>query len=106
MTAIRFYRTSHGGFIGFSVIGHTGSRPSGEDIVCAAVSAISITAVNALEVIAQIGATPYVSDGVLHVRFRTNISQKKWAKAQIILRTAWLGLSEIATMYPQYVRIS
>ena len=48
MTSIRFSRDKSGRLSGFTVVGHTGYAPEGEDIVCAGVSALSQTAVNAL----------------------------------------------------------
>lgn len=106
MTAIHFYRSPNGGLEGFSVIGHTGSKPAGEDIICAAVSALSLAAVNALEAVAEIDVAPIVRDGVLHVRIRGALSARQRHDARVILRTAWLGLHDIAAEYPRYVRIS
>ena len=42
-------RTENGLFTGFACKGHAGYAAAGKDIVCAAVSALTTTCVNALE---------------------------------------------------------
>ncbi len=105
MTSIRFYRSQAGHLRGFSVIGHTGSAPAGEDIVCAGISALSITAANALESVAGVTPRTHVRDGFLSVRLPANMSAKTRFAAQVILRTARQGFSDMAVSYPQYVRV-
>jgi len=106
MTSIRLYRDRRGLLRGFSVIGHTGSAEAGEDIVCAGVSALSQTAVNALESVAGIEAIFHLGEGYLSVRLPRGLSARARHTAQVILRTVRQGLNDIATAYPQYVRIS
>lgn len=48
MTRIQIFRTSDGHTRSFSCTGHTGYRQSGDDIVCAGISAIVINTVNCL----------------------------------------------------------
>lgn len=105
MTNIRFYRDTRGLLRGFSIVGHTGSAPAGEDIVCAGVSALSQTAVNALEGVAGIKVSLHMSDGYLGVRLPKGLDAKKLYNAQVILRTVRQGLQGIAATYPQYVRM-
>ena len=104
MVVVRFYRTPKGKLSGFSVTGHSGAGFHGEDVVCAAVSALSVTAVNALERVAGIAVSPFVSDGMLHVRLSGRITPKQRHDAKIILQTARLGLYQIARRHPRHVR--
>lgn len=104
MIAVLFYRTRKNKLNGFSVIGHSGAGSHGEDIVCAAVSALSITAVNALEKVAGIAVSPTVGEGVLHVRIPMDTTKKQKRCAETILRTARLGLYQIAARHPRHVR--
>lgn len=106
MTHIRLYRGSGGRLKGFSVIGHTGSAPSGEDIVCAGISALAITAANALEAIGGIKVRLHSGDGFFSVRLPGGLPQRQAYIAQVILRTAQQGFFDIHAAYPQYVRIS
>jgi uncharacterized protein YsxB (DUF464 family) len=55
MTTITFYKTN-GIYYGFEEKGHTGFAESGDDILCSALSAMTMLIVNAIEV-------SYASDG-------------------------------------------
>ena len=44
-----FHRDEHGDIVSFSLTGHADAGKTGKDIVCAAVSAVSIGAVNGIE---------------------------------------------------------
>lgn len=104
MITVLFYRTSKGRLNGFSVTGHSGAGPHGEDIICAAVSALTITAINALEKVAGITVSPIVGDGFLHVRLPGEMAQKQKRDAKVILQTARLGLCQIAAQHPRFVK--
>ncbi|HIQ61970.1 MAG: ribosomal-processing cysteine protease Prp [Christensenellales bacterium] len=106
MTSVRFYRDRRGLLRGFSVIGHAGSAPSGEDLVCAGVSVLSQTAVNALEAVAGIEVVLHMGDGFLSVRLPKGLSAKRLYGAQVILRTVRQGLEDMAKAYPRYVRVT
>ncbi|GHU82486.1 hypothetical protein FACS1894196_0880 [Clostridia bacterium] len=105
MTSIRFCRTPRGLLRGFVVVGHTGAAPSGEDIVCAGISALTQTAVNALESVAGIKTHPRIAPGFLSVTLPRGGTARQRARAQIILRTVRRGLRDISASYPQYVRM-
>lgn len=48
MTRADFY-TENGSFWGFNIIGHTGLAAEGEDILCAAISAMTMLVINTAE---------------------------------------------------------
>lgn len=52
MTAVRLLKSASGRLTGYEISGHTGFAPSGGDIVCSALSFLSITCANALETVA------------------------------------------------------
>jgi len=106
MTRVRFYRGRCGRVTGFSVIGHAGQAPAGEDIVCAGISAVAISAVNALESVAGIKASLHIGEGFLSVRRPKNLPPLKAHDARVILRTARRGLIDMAATYPQYMRVT
>ncbi len=105
MTLIRLYRRA-GRPSGFSVIGHSGSAPSGEDIVCAGISAVALTAINALESVAGIHTNPCVKEGVLSIRLPAGLSPRQREAARIILLSVEVGFHSIEETYPRYVRVS
>ena len=47
-----FHRDEHGDIVSFELTGHADAGKTGQDIVCAAVSAVSIGAVNGVEALA------------------------------------------------------
>ena len=48
MTTVAFFRSTTYGLIGFEASDHSGSAEEGEDIVCAAVSALTQASLNGL----------------------------------------------------------
>ncbi|MBB1080149.1 ribosomal-processing cysteine protease Prp [Limosilactobacillus sp. STM2_1] len=87
----------------FKLTGHADSGPYGQDIVCAAVSALSISTVNGLEQVVH--AAPHVEQdnangGFLKV---TDLSLER--ESQILLRTLLNGLIDIQESYPQNIKV-
>ena len=87
---------------GFTVQGHSGYASEGEDIVCAAVSAITQTAMMGLKRFApdtrarwREGDAPLLEVEVPHPTRET----------EVILTTMVIGLEDILSGVPQYVRI-
>ena len=106
MTRVRFCRDKSGRLSGFTVLGHTGYAPAGEDIVCAAVAALSQTAVNALEAVAGVEPEVIVRSGFLSARLPKGLRAKQRYAAEIILRSVRQGLEDIAKAYPDLVKVS
>ena len=103
MTRISLFRLPDGRLNGFECKGHAGYAEEGSDIVCAAISALSIACCNALESVA--GARPDVTerDGLLTVR----LDEKQLTHdAQVILRVFEQGIGDIAASYPKNIRIT
>lgn len=105
MTRIEVYRAS-GLLCGFCAKGHAGARTSGEyDLVCAGVSALTQTAVNALESVAGIKPQVTLKDGLLSCVIPQGTAKEEALRADIVLRTAVQGLEDIENVYPQHVRV-
>jgi uncharacterized protein YsxB (DUF464 family) len=86
--------------------GHAGKAKAGEDIVCAAVSVLMQTCVNAMEQVASI--TPDVTVDEAKALIAVRLPRKDGAPAhdaQTILRATVLGLTDISHEYPQYVKL-
>ncbi|WP_338824958.1 hypothetical protein MHOCP_05220 [Moorella humiferrea] len=105
MIKIVFWQDKDGSLFGLTVTGHAGFRPKGEDIVCAAVSALAQTAVLSLR--EQLEEEPVVTlrEGFLECRLAQGLSPAGRKKAQIILKTIAAGLRAIAEDYGDYVAI-
>jgi uncharacterized protein YsxB (DUF464 family) len=102
MIKIDIFRTPAKLISGFSVSGHANTAPHGQDIVCAAVSALTQTAVLGLEGYLQHSIILEIAHGKLEVELKDLPNQL----TEAILATMLLGLLEIEKINPQSVRIS
>ena len=87
------------------IAGHSGQAEAGRDIVCAAVSILGCTCVNALENVC--GIIPEITeneDGMLEFRL-PELHPEENAKAQILMGALKQGLTDLADAYPQHVTI-
>jgi uncharacterized protein YsxB (DUF464 family) len=95
-------------FCGFACEGHADYAESGSDIVCAAVSALTLTCVNALESVA--GIAPKVKrrpkDAYLQVLLPEDITQEQRHDSQVLLRFLQQGIGDLAEQYPKHVHLS
>lgn len=92
----------------FELSGHAGYADHGQDIVCAAISALSISAVNGLEHFLPQPAEVEVrdSDGYLTCSL-PKLDPQTLEQAQWILKTMALGIEKIQQSYGQeYVKIT
>ena len=106
MTTITVYRTPESKPVAFRAEGHAQARARrGEDIVCSAVSALTQTAVNAMQAIAGVDTRPRVGDGLLEAFLPAGLTQEQATTCDIILRTMLQGLTDIQTSYPAHVRV-
>lgn len=78
----------------FELSGHAGFANSGQDIVCAGVSALSIAACNGLELFLSAAPDVQVQDGLLRCRL-PDLPEQELDKAQWILQTMVLGIEQI-----------
>ncbi|MHB1315032.1 MAG: ribosomal-processing cysteine protease Prp [Christensenellales bacterium] len=104
MIRILFFGSNARG--GFSVSGHSGFAEEGQDIVCAAVSALTQSAVMGLVDIAGLQINHNQEKGALSCTVRPSGDLKKQTQAEAILGTLVLGLQSIAAQYPQFVELS
>ncbi len=89
----------------FEIKGHSGYAEEGRDVVCAAVSAVSQTALLGLLKVCDINVSYTVDDGYLKVVLPEDVSEEKRLKAEVILLTMREGLKDIADGYPRFVRL-
>lgn len=88
------------------VSGHAGYAPSGQDIVCAGVSALLGGALNALDHY-QHGRFSYRIDpqGAATIRLGDAMTEEGRQQAQIIMKTFQLGVDMLRQDYPGYLVI-
>ncbi len=107
MTRCILHLDGSGNYTGFSVRGHTGYAEAGSDIVCAAVSVLTTTCVNAMETVA--GVVPHITggtEGALDAELPKDLSTSQLHDCQILLGALRQGLADLVEGYPKYVRLS
>ena len=88
-------RKKNGFYEEFISKGHAGYAEAGQDIVCAAVSALIITTVNSLEKFTDDKFDVQENDGFVSINFRNDLSER----GMLLMDSLLLGLTEIAGSY-------
>lgn len=104
MTVVTVKRLG-GSIISVNAKGHTGYLPEGEDIVCAALSAIIQTAGLGIIHVAKIPADIRIQDGAYSIILPDKIDKSSAQRAESILQTMMLGLSDLENGYPEHIKI-
>jgi len=104
MVIVEIYR-SNGTITGYSVRGHAGFSPRGEDIVCAAVSMLAQTTM--LGLARYIDGLAYKVDesGILRCSLPKGLSQTQLIQTEAILETMTAGFRNLQRDYSQYIRV-
>lgn len=101
------FSTSEGKFVGVECTGHCGYAEEGEDIVCSALSSVIQTAV--LGIIRVVGINiGYETDeqtGYLKAILPKTIGKSDARDADLILRTAYLGVSDLHETFSDYISL-
>ena len=85
-----------GSYLDFLSKGHAGYAEEGQDIVCAAVSALIITTVNSLEKFTEEQLEAEADEGYVSIHFKTNPNTER---GKLLMDSLILGLTEIEHSY-------
>ncbi len=99
MIQVKVTRNEEGLISSFKIEGHSGYAERGQDIVCAAVSALSQTTLMGLEEVLGLSPAVIRYEGMLEVAVR----EPRLAAA--LLDAMLLGLRDVARSYPEYIRV-
>lgn len=93
---------------GFEVSGHSGYSKSGSDIVCAAVSGITLTTLGGLKDVLKIQVSPKMDEetGYLKVILPLNMKDEDFYETDILLKTMCEGLKSIAHQFSKFISYS
>ena len=96
-----FFVSIDGSLTGFRISGHSGYAPEGQDIVCAAVSAMSYLTANTVTEV--LGVKPEVSaqDGFMSLK----LNEDEAKLCEVPLKGFYLQMKELVKQYPEYIRI-
>ncbi|MBQ9444406.1 MAG: ribosomal-processing cysteine protease Prp [Lachnospiraceae bacterium] len=105
MTEVRIKRNSGSDITGFTVSGHALFADSGADIVCAAISMLTINTINAIEEFLPDEPMTLKVDrekGVIDMGLQIGPTEK----SGLLLRTFYLGMTSLEKKYgSEYIRV-
>ena len=90
--------------VGFTIAGHAGCGAYGEDLVCAAVSAVVQTAVLGITEGLKLKAGFSVSEGDTTCILDREASESERHDAAIVFNTMLLGLRSVQSAYPKTLK--
>ena len=82
--------------------GHSGYAEAGQDIVCSAVSTIMQTTLNGLLEVTKTDVDYEVNQDIPFLRITVKAEDEK---AQVLMKSAYLALKQIADDYKKYIKI-
>ena len=101
------WQFAHDACVGFRAHGHAGNAAAGENIVCAAVSALLQSLVLGLTQVLDIEKLALTSDeeqALLQVRLPQTLTNEQRSGAQVLMKTVRLALEDIAAQYPDEIQ--
>lgn len=106
MTKVSFTRNREGQFTGFTAKDHSGYAEAGEDIVCAAVSALVIHTVNSIERFTD--EKVRVEQDSDHALIRLQIDGTPGSDAELLLKSLAATLADMSQnqSYRDFIRVS
>lgn len=108
MIYAHFYRSREAGIYTVEITGHAESGPYGYDLVCSAVSALSIGIINSLSELGHY--TPHIEmdeeeGGYLAVTLPASLTKEQKHTSDILLESLLLSLRSVANEYSDFVTI-
>ena len=104
MTSITFYRDDDDKYFGFECMGHAGFSIFGKDIVCAAISTLTINFVNSVDELTD-AECDVVSDSKTG-SMSVTIKDYNNDEIQLLFKSLRLGLNAIQAEYPKYLKLT
>ena len=105
MTNITFYRKNKD-IVKYIVDGHAEYSEKGEDIVCAAISALSMHTLNGLTDVAGICVGFEVREAYVECVLPENLSNEEAKDAKVLLDALYLSLDNLQKQYGKYITIT
>lgn len=104
MIKSKFWKNRNGNFYRFEISGHSGYSESGSDIVCAAVSAISQTAVFGLCELKKLKATVNINEKSGFLSFESQDPKIDEESAKLLIDSMFFSLENISRQYGDYIK--
>jgi uncharacterized protein YsxB (DUF464 family) len=102
ITAI--FKKNSNKILSVNLSGHAESVDEGFDMVCSAVSAVSLTIANGITEVLHIKPALFLEDGFLSIDL-SKLSLEEIDKCQILLETMLIGIKSIEINHGDYLRV-
>ena len=102
MTKVTIYKNVKNECVGFKALGHAGYAEEGEDIVCAAISILTINTMNAIDTFTNVDVFLDTDDELGFIEYKIDEPTKE---TSLLLDTMVLGLKTMADdeNYAEYI---
>ena len=101
---IAIFKKNSNKIVSVNLSGHAESVEEGYDMVCSAVSAVSLTIANGITEVLHIKPAISLEDGFLSMDFN-RLSLQEIDNCQILLETMLIGIKSIETNYSDYISV-
>ena len=105
MTEITFYRDENDLYTGFECSGHSGFAKFGKDIVCAAISVLTINFVNSVDELID-GVSCDVTSNEKSGFLKVSVKDYKNSNVQLLFSSLSLGLNGIQEEYSKNLKLT
>ncbi len=94
-------------YVGLRCNGHSGYAESGHDIVCASISTLAQSLYIGLSQVVKTKITYNLNEKNAHLELRLsdNISSKEKELSQVLFKTTFLSMQDIASGYPKNIKM-
>ena len=101
MTQVTIYKNEFDEYVGFRAYGHAGYDEEGYDIVCAAISILTINTINAIDTYAKDLSSVVSDEEEGYIEYR--LLGRPTKEATLLLNTMVLGLETVVQNYENYI---
>ena len=103
MTKVTIYRDAEGVYTGFSAIGHAGADIYGKDIVCAALSMLTINTANAIDMLTSdsISVDHDKTDGRMRCRIAGHDGGPVSEQSRLLMQSYEMGVKALSEQYDE-----
>lgn len=98
------FKRKSGEILSVNLSGHASSCEDGYDMVCSAVSAISLTIANGITEVLKVKPSIETCDGFLNINLG-NLHTYEINKCQVLMETMLIGLKSVEFSYGDYIKV-
>lgn len=107
MTVVEFFKSTSGNILKVKSTGHAGYGTSGNDIVCAAISAIIGATRLGLQDVVNVNINYIECDikGMCEITLPKSLNNELMNSAQLLLKTMYVSLVDLEKQYGKFLKI-